>query len=185
MRRLNRTVMAGGVIHPAGTRETDDLAQAVTNPAFWDDDEPSGDPVERLDPTSPVTAELREACEYLVERHLADPEASVTDLLFDALSVFGADAQPGSKEGTSDALTGRVQEIADAATGDAVAADAAATADPAPVVRINGDYDDHKVAALNAEIELRNEGRDAPDRILPTGKNKPDLVAALTADDEN
>ena len=39
-------------------------------------------------------------------------------------------------------------------------------------------------ADLEAEIARRNEGRDAADHIPATG-NKPDLVAALTADDTN
>lgn len=39
-------------------------------------------------------------------------------------------------------------------------------------------------ADLEAEIAKRNEGRDEADLIKPEGKgNKPDLVAALAADD--
>ena len=36
---------------------------------------------------------------------------------------------------------------------------------------------------LESEIATRNEGRDEADLISPAGKNKPDLVAALAADD--
>lgn len=39
-------------------------------------------------------------------------------------------------------------------------------------------------AELEAEIARRNEGRAEADLIKPDGKNKPDLVAALAADDQ-
>lgn len=45
-------------------------------------------------------------------------------------------------------------------------------------------YEGMKRADLEAEIASRNTGRDEADRIPATG-NKPDLVAALTADDAN
>lgn len=38
-------------------------------------------------------------------------------------------------------------------------------------------------AELEAEIASRNEGRDEADRIVPLSKKKPDLMAALAADD--
>lgn len=34
-RTLNRTVLAGGVIYPAGTPATDELEDAISNPEFW------------------------------------------------------------------------------------------------------------------------------------------------------
>lgn len=43
-------------------------------------------------------------------------------------------------------------------------------------------YDDMKVDDLRAEIAQRNAGRDEATQIPATG-NKPDLVAALVADD--
>lgn len=182
MRHLNKTILAGGVVYPAGTAE-DDIRVTVADRHF-DDGAETGDD---LDTAHPVTAELKEACEYLMERHLADKEVPVGHLLLDALSIFG-DPDAGNVEASSSESAPAASET-DAQVQAAMDADIAQAADttpgPAPVVRITGDYDDHKVAALTAEIELRNEGRDAPDRILPTGKNKPDLVAALTADDEN
>lgn len=42
--------------------------------------------------------------------------------------------------------------------------------------------DDQTVADLKAEIARRNEGRDEGDQIPAVG-NKPELIAALTADD--
>lgn len=46
------------------------------------------------------------------------------------------------------------------------------------------DYNDWTVARLKEEINRRNEDRDEDDEIVPDGTNKPDLVAALEADDE-
>lgn len=46
-------------------------------------------------------------------------------------------------------------------------------------------YDALVIADLNQRIETRNEGRDEADRIVPAGKNKPDLIKALEADDRN
>lgn len=43
-------------------------------------------------------------------------------------------------------------------------------------------YGDRKVKELEAEIDARNEGRDEDELISKSG-NKPDLVAALEADD--
>lgn len=43
-------------------------------------------------------------------------------------------------------------------------------------------YEDQKVGDLKAEIAQRNQGRDEADQI-PAAGNKPDLIAALTADD--
>lgn len=41
MRHLNKTVVSGGVVYPAGTAATPDLEKRVKNPAHWD-----GDPVQ-------------------------------------------------------------------------------------------------------------------------------------------
>lgn len=43
-------------------------------------------------------------------------------------------------------------------------------------------YADRKIDDLKGEIERRNQGRDEADQIPATG-NKPDLIAALEADD--
>ena len=51
-----------------------------------------------------------------------------------------------------------------------------------PVIETAAGYDDLTVAELKDEIAARNQGRDEADQIPATG-NKPDLVAALTADD--
>lgn len=103
MRCLNRAVVAGGVVYPAGTAATPELEEQIPNPAHWD-----GDPT----PTS------------------------------------GQDAPP-----SEDRISG-------------------------------GDYQSHKVAELQAEIDVRNTNRDpGGDTYLSREGRKADLVAALEADD--
>lgn len=36
MRKLNKTVVAGGVVYPAGTAATPEIESAITNPDHWD-----------------------------------------------------------------------------------------------------------------------------------------------------
>ncbi|MEU7677874.1 SAP domain-containing protein, partial [Micromonospora taraxaci] len=52
--------------------------------------------------------------------------------------------------------------------------------DPGPAAE---GYEAMKVADLKAEIERRNQGRDEAGRVSSEGR-KPDLIAALKADDE-
>lgn len=52
----------------------------------------------------------------------------------------------------------------------------------APVIAAAPTYEDMTVADLKGQIEQRNQGRDEADQISASG-NKPDLIAALTADD--
>ena len=47
----------------------------------------------------------------------------------------------------------------------------------------SGGYESLTKAQLVEEIEKRNEGRDDETKVSPSGTNKPDLVAALVADD--
>lgn len=46
-------------------------------------------------------------------------------------------------------------------------------------------YEALQVADLNQRIATRNEGRDEDQLIKPKGRNKPDLIKALEADDRN
>lgn len=50
---LNRTVVAGGVIYPAGTASSDELREKIPNSAHWDE---GGDP-EPTEPVDPASAE--------------------------------------------------------------------------------------------------------------------------------
>lgn len=49
MRALNKTVLAGGKIYPAGTPATEELEALVTNPDHWE----SGDPEASDEPAKP------------------------------------------------------------------------------------------------------------------------------------
>lgn len=51
-----------------------------------------------------------------------------------------------------------------------------------PVVKSAPTAEEQTVAELKAEIARRNQGRDEADQIPATG-NKPDLIAAIAADD--
>lgn len=52
MASLNRPVLVGGRLYPIGTESTADLAEAITNPEFWDGDpEPKKAPVRRAKST--------------------------------------------------------------------------------------------------------------------------------------
>lgn len=52
----------------------------------------------------------------------------------------------------------------------------------APVVKGAPTLEDKTIPDLKAEIARRNQGRDEADQI-PTSGNKPDLIAAIAADD--
>lgn len=103
MRRLNRTLMAGGVVYPAGTRE-DEIDAEVRRDDVWEDVDVDAVASTTSIPESdhPVTAELREACEYLVERHLADKDVPVATLLAGALEIFSPDDDNTDDENTGD-----------------------------------------------------------------------------------
>lgn len=45
-------------------------------------------------------------------------------------------------------------------------------------------YESWKADELREEIDVRNKDRDEDDMIVPDGKKKADLIAALEADDE-
>lgn len=138
VRRLNKTVLSGGVVYPAGQAETPELAVAITNPEHWD-----GEP----DPD----------IEAAVVAALAEHEAQ---------------------------LSARLEALAAAAAApiqDPSADEPVAQPTPAPTV----DYRAMSKPALQAEVERRNDARGAEEPLVQVaGKgNKPDLIAALVADD--
>lgn len=53
----------------------------------------------------------------------------------------------------------------------------------ATIVAESEGYDALTIPRLNEFISARNEGRPEDEQIVPEGKNKPELVAALEADD--
>jgi hypothetical protein len=171
MRRLKQTLLAGGVVYPAGTRE-DDIEVAVQRDDVWDDtDIDVPESVREVDESDhPVTVELREVCEYLIESHLADKETPVSELLKAASEVFGDDENPdGTTEvfGQLPAEDGGSEPDGDDETG---------AVPPAPPA-----YADQSPADLKAEAERRDlqvDGSGANGRVV-----KDDLVKALEADD--
>ena len=178
MRRLAQTLMVGGVVYPAGTWE-DDIDGHVQRNDVWRD----GEADQRTELRLRVGEELREVVEYLVERHLAEPERSVSDLLSETSGVFGGSTQleQGVEDGGSDPAGDPDQgPPADGVTdGDS---DPDGDAGPA---RISGDYEAYTATALKAEIDARNGDTD-PDAegfIKPDGRSKDAYVAALTAHD--
>lgn len=65
MRRLSTAVVAGGVVSPAGTAETPELAEMVTNPAAW-----AGEPGTAPAPVAEAAPEVESA---LVEPETPKP----------------------------------------------------------------------------------------------------------------
>lgn len=142
VRRLNKTVLSGGVVYPAGQAETPELAAAITNAEHWD-----GEP----DPD----------IEAAVVAALAEREAQLSARL-EALdpAADAAGAPP---------------------TEDLAAAEHGAQSAAAPAV----DYRAMSKPDLQAEVERRNDARGAEEPLVQVGGkgNKPDLIAALVADD--
>lgn len=186
-RRLNKSVLVGGVVYPAGA-DGADVEKAVTNPEHWDDfDESQVDGVIdeakalELITLANVSAErlglLLIAVAPLV---VADPEAADVETLLDL--VFNTD------EGLT-LLTGNVEKVVALAKERAAAnapADPApeAVADPAAPQAPAPDYSGQSKPQLEDEVKRRNEGRTTPLEVKAPG-NKPDLIAALQADDKN
>lgn len=175
MRRLAQTVLVGGVVYPAGTWE-DDIDGTVRRDDVWQVD----DEAEATELRFRVGSDLREVVEYLVERHLAEPDTAVTDLLTGALEVFGTaeapeqgeDDEPGDPDG-------------DPAPGTTAGGDDSDQDGDAGPARIDGDYQAYTATALKAEIDARNGDTDpdAEGYIKPDGRSKDAYVDALTAHD--
>jgi hypothetical protein len=184
-RRLNKSVLVGGVVYPAGA-EGDDVEKAVTNPEHWDDFEAS--PVDGLVDEAKVlelitfaktTAERLEALLVAVAPLVvSDPVETDAETLLDL--VFNTDEGLGL-------LTENVQRVValhkqQAAEGvpssSSTASETPAASTPEPV-----DYSGKSKPELEDEVKRRNEGRDKPIEVKAPG-NKPDLIAALVADDK-
>lgn len=175
MRRLNQTLLAGGVVYPAGTRE-DAIEVAVVRDDVWDDvDIEVPDSVLSAEVTdSPVAAELRECIEYLIEAHLADKDTTVAELLAHAVEVYG---EPVAAEGDEDIVDAELVEDEDED-------DEQGALPPIPVVEKPA-YADLGIADLKAQAEARDlefEGTGANGNIVKADHAA--LVAALEADDE-
>lgn len=162
MRRLKQTLLAGGVVYPAGTLE-DDIEVAVARDDVWDDtDIDVPESVREVEASDhPVTAELREVCEYLIETHLADKDVPIADLLAGAVEVFAPDenVEEPEGEGEGDAETGALP--------------------PTPPAYTEQSLADLKATAEAREIDFKGSG--ANGNIVKADTEA--LIAALEADD--
>jgi hypothetical protein len=187
VRRLNKSVLAGGVVYPAGA-EGDDVEKAVTNPKHWDDfDETASAGVvdeakvlELVTFAKTTTERLESLLLAVAPLVVADPEDTSAETLLDL--VFNT-----TDEGLG-LLTENVQKVV--AVVKARAAEAA-PASPAPSASETPsaptpepvDYSSKSKPELEGEVKRRNESRDKPLEVKAPG-NKPDLIAALVADDD-
>lgn len=88
VRRLNKTVLSGGVVYPAGQAETPELAAAITNPEHWD-----GEPDPDIE--AAVVAALAEREAQLSARLEAlDPAAAAAPVQDPAAAEHGAQPAP-------------------------------------------------------------------------------------------
>lgn len=167
MRRLKQTLLAGGVVYPAGTRE-DAIDVAVQRDDVWDDvdiDFPAAVSDDDGD-VHPVTAELREFVEYLAEEHLADKDTPLAELVSRAVDVYGFDFGDDEPSGSDDTTV----------EGGEGSEEGAVPPASEPV-----DYSGQDAADLKTEVEKRGlevEGSGANGRVV-----KDDMVKALAADD--
>lgn len=169
MATLTQTVVAGGVVYPAGTAETDELREKITNPAFWGETARADDADETR--TATVTVSVTDSQEFRdyvaqVGAHVAELESrneeleqQVADLNAELEAVRSAAASSGDGDDSAP----------DGADGSTVAPEAS--------------YGDLDLDGLKAEIDRRNEKRDEGSKLSKRG-GKDTLVAALVADDE-
>lgn len=167
MRRLNRQVLAGGVVHPAGTEANDELEGLITNKDFWTDDEITISEADHQE----AAGGGAEATDTVSERETAlraEVERLTTEV--ERLTAENAELREQSGQPAEDAPDGNAD------------GQPAAGPDPVPPAPAE-DYSESNVKALQAEIKLRNQGRDTPIQVEEPG-NKPELIAALVADDQ-
>ncbi len=163
MSALNRTVLAGGVVYPAGTEATDDLLAKIPNPRLWGE----GSDETSVSVNLADFPEVAEAIEQAAER---------IDELTAALEA---------KDEEIAALTAQLAAVSTAnSDGDAtdVGPTPAAPVAPGTEQVEQVDYSALDLDALKAEIDKRNEGRDGDARLSKRGSQET-LVAALVADD--
>lgn len=104
-----------------------------------------------------------------VEVPFGDKSGETATLLLAAAEDLGLD--PGVVRTTSEYSFVVPEEVAAKAGLDTVSEDEEKS------------LDDLSKSELQEEIDRRNNGRDEADQIKPDGKNKPDLLKALQADD--
>lgn len=195
-RRLNKSVLAGGVVYPAGTPATPELAEIIVNPNHWE-----GDGNADVDATSAslaVRSDLRDAIQRIAERHLADPTVTVNDLLRAEVgdepdertqrAVAMLDAAEAAGTAAVEIGGFRVEACDEHGQTSTLLALNHAVSQIQSMGALPGlqpPYDGAEIAALRAEVDRRNADRDpADERYLKADKRSKDqMVAALVADD--
>lgn len=149
---LNRSVIAGGVVYPAGTAVTDDLLAKIPDPSVWD-----GDVDLAIEPVDNAAWEAK------VEKLTADFKAVVDE-----------------KNATIEALTGELEQLK-AAQGDGNPA-AKPSGGRAATGGVVPDYSELDIEALKAEIDKRNEGRENDAKISKRGSVETLAAALVSDD---
>lgn len=172
MRRLKQTLLAGGVVYPAGTAE-DEIEVAVQREDVWDDDgiEVPASVLEVDADAHPNTAALRELVDYLVELHRFNMDLTVADLLGHANEVF-------APEGTDEEPAGETETEGDGGSEDEEPEGDGETGAVPPA------YAEQSLADLRGVAETRGlefKGSGAGGNIVKADHDA--LVAALEADD--
>jgi hypothetical protein len=152
-----KTVVAGGVVYPAGAAVPDDVAERITAAGVFAD----GDAA---------------VAKVAVGNWAANVQAPTVEEISAAAAALGFVLAP-SEETSSDASS---SETKDDSQGNDDDPDEDVEPIPTPVV----DYSDKAwtVDKLKAEISTRNSYRE-PDAQLSTDGKRSDLIAVLTADD--
>jgi hypothetical protein len=150
---LKRSVVAGGVLYPAGTSATDELLVKIPNPRLWGEDEPAE---KAVSVTVDVDVAKFQAALAAAEERIDELTAALA-ARDEEIEALNAQASPGEvTDGTE-------------ASGEQPAVETV-------------DYSALDIDALKAEIDKRNEDREGDARISKRGSQET-LVAALVADD--
>lgn len=166
MAQLKHTVAVGRVRYPAGTTATPELRELIDD-SHWDDSEGAAVPAG----SGPDAAAYDEQLAQLRELAAAEVEGRDKLIAEQRAALKATEAQVAELRAEVDRLT-------------AEKADGAAPPDPAPEPPV--DYMGQTGKQLKDEIDRRNFDREQGDeayiRVEPPG-NKPELAAALQADD--
>jgi hypothetical protein len=182
-RRLNKSVLVGGVVYPAGA-EGADVEKAVTNPEHWDDYDPSqvdgvideAKALELITLAQTHAGQVEALLLAVAPLVVADPDDTDAGTLADL--VFNTDEGLNLLRENVQKVVALVKERA-AQAAPASPNPAADDVAPAPV-----DWSAKSKPELEDEVARRNQGRETPLDVKAPG-NKPDLIAALQADDKN
>lgn len=159
MRRLRSSMVSAGKVYPAGAKVTDAFAERIKADVFeegFHEPDPETDADEATSTDDDGDQDEHDEARQVVAELIRDAVDEAVRPLLERIEQL--QVQP---EGTPDSP-------------------------PVELIRITGDYDDHRVDELRGEVDARNAGLepDSTGYIVVGGKgNKPDVVAALEAHD--